>query len=97
MREYKFSLTRIFPYNGRIYDSAPIRENTVQRKPALFTHILRSGDNHSDEKKTIYLLQINATFTTISRAQADNITNQKRERNSYKTKPYIRHREHMCQ
>ena len=51
MREYKFSLTRNFPYNGRIYDSAPIRENTVQRKPALFTHILRSGDNHSDEKK----------------------------------------------
>ena len=41
MREYVFSLTRIFPYKDRIEDSVLIRENTGQWKP-VFSHILSS-------------------------------------------------------
>ena len=35
MREYGFSLTRIFPNKDRIVDTILIRENTAQRKPAF--------------------------------------------------------------
>ena len=42
MREYGFSLTRIFLYKDTIYDFVLIRENTGQWKP-VFSHILCSG------------------------------------------------------
>ena len=41
MPEHEFSLTRLFRYKDRIYDSVLIRENTSQRKPE-FSHILGS-------------------------------------------------------
>ena len=41
MQEYGFSLTGIFPYKNRIYDSDLIRENMGQWKP-LFSYILCS-------------------------------------------------------
>ena len=40
MAEYGFSLTLIFPYKARMYDSVLIREDKGQRKP-VFLHILR--------------------------------------------------------
>ena len=39
MQEYVFSLTRILPNKGRIYNSVLIRENTSQRKP-IFWNVL---------------------------------------------------------
>ena len=33
MREYRFSLTRVFLYKDRIYDFVLIQENTGQWKP----------------------------------------------------------------
>ena len=42
MPEYLFSLTRIFSYKDRIYDSVLMWENKGQRKPVLW-HILRSA------------------------------------------------------
>ena len=41
MPEYRFSLTRIFPYKDKIYDYVLIREDTGQRKP-VFWNILCS-------------------------------------------------------
>ena len=41
IREYEFSLTRILPYNDKIYDSVLIRENTDQWKPVPL-HVLPS-------------------------------------------------------
>ena len=35
MVEYGFSLTNIFPYNVRIFDSTLMREYTGQRKPGF--------------------------------------------------------------
>ena len=40
MQEYGFSLTRVFPYQNRTFDSAFQRENAGQIKPVLW-HILR--------------------------------------------------------
>ena len=42
MLEYKFHLTRIFPYKYRIVDYVLMRENMSQRKPVLW-HILQSA------------------------------------------------------
>ena len=39
--EYGFSLTRIFPFNDRIYDSVITRKNVCHKKP-LFRHICTS-------------------------------------------------------
>ena len=41
MSEYRFSLTRIFPYKDRIEDFVLIRENAGQKK-LVFWYILRS-------------------------------------------------------
>ena len=35
MREYRFSLVRIFPHNNRILEFVLIGENTGQRKPVF--------------------------------------------------------------
>ena len=43
MPEYRFSLTRIFPYKDRIYDYVLIQEVTCYRKP-VFWNILPSED-----------------------------------------------------
>ena len=43
MREYEFSLTRILPYNDKIYESVNIMENTSQI-PSLYARI-RVGEN----------------------------------------------------
>ena len=40
--EYGFSLTRIFPFNDRIYDSVITRKNVCHKKP-LFRHICTSN------------------------------------------------------
>ena len=40
--EYRFSLTRIFPFNDRIYDSVITRKNVCHKKP-LFRHICTSN------------------------------------------------------
>ena len=54
MPENEFSLTRIFWYKDRIYESLLIRENTGKRKP-VFWHILRSirinfnNDDHDND------------------------------------------------
>ena len=45
MPKYRFSLTRIFPYKDRIYDSLFIWESTGQRESA-FSHIVRSRSLH---------------------------------------------------
>ena len=42
MREYGFSLTHIFPYKDRTYDSVLMRESTGKRKP-VFWHNLHSS------------------------------------------------------
>ena len=42
MREYRFSVTHIFPYKDRIVDSVFIWENAGQLKP-VFSHILCSA------------------------------------------------------
>ena len=39
--EYRFSVTRIFPYKDIICDSVVIRENKDERKP-VFWYILRN-------------------------------------------------------
>ena len=36
MQEYRFSLTRVLPYEDRIYDSPLIQENTGQWKPVQY-------------------------------------------------------------
>ena len=60
MRKYVFSLTRILPYNDRIYDSVLIRKNTGQWKP-VFSHILCSvSGNHFT---LLILFDDNATFS----------------------------------
>ena len=38
MPEYRFSLTRIFPYKDKIYDYVLIREDTGQRKPVFWNN-----------------------------------------------------------
>ena len=37
--KHGFSLTRIFPYEDRIYDSVIIRENMGQRKPVFLKNL----------------------------------------------------------
>ena len=41
MQKYRFSLTRILPYEDRIYNSVLMRKNTGQWNP-VFSHILCS-------------------------------------------------------
>ena len=55
--EYGFSLTCIFPYKDRIYNSVLIREWTSQTKPLLW-HILRSVKSsfHEELKSLRYNL-----------------------------------------
>ena len=51
MQEYEFSLTRIFSYKHRIYDSVLIQENPGQKKP-VFLHFLRYvGRKFSEQTK----------------------------------------------
>ena len=45
MAEYRFSLTRIFPYKKRIVDYVIKREYTGQRKPASWHILLSVGPN----------------------------------------------------
>ena len=49
MPKYGFSLARIFPYNGRIFDSFPKREKTSQKigiLVAYFTQWYQSSTNN---------------------------------------------------
>ena len=48
MPEYGFSLTRIFAYKDRNFDSVFVRKNTGQRK-LIFCHRLRSDNDDDDE------------------------------------------------
>ena len=54
MREYGFSLTRIFPDKDRIAEPVPIRENALKRKQ-VFLHILRSVN---ERRKKLFCLDI---------------------------------------
>ena len=47
MPEYRFSLTRMFPHNDKIFDFVLIREYEGQRKPVVW-HILRSITKHTE-------------------------------------------------
>ena len=51
MPQCGFSLTRIFPYKGRIVDFVLIKENTLQRKP-VFRHT-----TYSELEKRMHLHQ----------------------------------------
>ena len=68
MREYGFSLTRILLYKDKIYDFAPIRENTGQWKP-IFLYILCSANitwNAETEQITLTLPLATETRTSLT-------------------------------
>ena len=57
MPEKRFSLTRVFPYKDKIFDSILIRENMGQRKP-MFWYVFRSDSFDDDRLANHWVFQI---------------------------------------